>query len=93
MYEGQGRTTAGGRGWVELLLLGGKDSASKKKKKKCKKRGMHAGGEGRRCGCRAEVVEAVRSAEGLLNLTGIHPGRGAEECSSDVRAAKAARMH
>lgn len=54
---------------------------------------MHAGGEGRRCGCRAEVVGAMRSAEGLLNLTGIHPGRGAEERSSDVQTVKAAGMH
>lgn len=49
-------------------------------------------GEGRRCGSRAEAVEEVRSAEGLLNLTGIHPGRGAGERNSDVRAAKAAGM-
>lgn len=63
-----------------------------KKKTKVKEERDACGGEGRRCGCRVEVVEEVRSAEGLLNLTGIHPGRGAEEHSSDVRAAKAAGM-
>lgn len=61
-----------------------------KKKMKVKEERDACGGKGRRCGCRAEEVEGVRSAEGPLNPTGIHPGRGAEEHSSDVRAAKAA---
>lgn len=90
--EGQGRMVPVGRGWAELLLLGGEDSAANDKKTKVKEERDACGGEGRRCGCRVEVVEEVRSAEGLLNLTGIHPGRGAEEHSSDVRAAKAAGM-
>lgn len=32
-----------------------------------------------------EVVEEVRGSEGLLNLIGIHPGRGAVEHSGTGR--------
>lgn len=51
----------------------------KTKQTKVKEEKDACGGEGRRCGCRVEVVEEVQSAEGLLNLTGIHPGRGAQQ--------------
>lgn len=80
-------------GWVSFYSWEEKiQPRIKKKETKMKEERDACRGEGRRCGYGAEVVEEVRSAEGLLNLTGIHPGRGAEEHSSDVRAAKAAGM-
>lgn len=64
--EGQGQTAAEGEGWVELLLLGGKDSATNKKKKKVKEERDACGVEGRRCGYGVEGVEEVRREKAYL---------------------------